>query len=272
MPIDIKIEETNNIATVLITQEGRTVSKKIPLNALSEAFQNLIAMEKDTGYLSGNILREVIKNSVCRVYYFKEFLTTFKYTIHRDIIKTGNKYNITIDRLEGRDTMIIPNFKFTNILGFISNSNTDAFNPSCYQILSVVPDLFGNINDESKTIRFFPNQWDTNICWPNEFNKNILSTRDINVQQTFVTQYLNSRFNSDLFRQKLEIRHLDPYKQELDLFFKEVANRTSYEVYERDSVAWFFLTYFFLVTIKNIEPAALINSGTKLKSYFQNYL
>lgn len=273
MPININIEENNDLATVKITQEGKTVSKKIPINSLSESFQNLIALQKDTGYLSGNILREAVKNTVCRVYYFKEFVTTFRYSTHREIVNKTNKYDITIQNEEGRDTLLIPNFKFTNILGFISNSNTDAFNPSCYQILSVVPDLFGNISDESKTVRFFPNQWETYICWPNNFNKEILSNRNINIQQTFVTQYLNSRFNTDLFRQRLEPSLVSTYKDELDTFFREISDRTSQQIYERDSVGWFFLTYFFLVTIKNIEPATLVSGGsTKLKTYFQNYL
>lgn len=271
MSITIQIEDTKDVASVLLQTEGKSVSKKIHLKSLSEAFQNLLATEKDTGYISNNLLREVVKNTVCRAYYFKEFITEFKYTTRYDTQIKQNKYNISIQEIDGRNTLVIPDFKFSNILGFISNSNTEAFNPSCYQILSVVPNMFGKIDDDSKTVRFFPNQWDTHICWPNTFNKDVLSNRDISIQSSFVPHYLSSKFNTDLFNTKLQLDHVEPWKKELDDFFQEVCSTTSRSMLNQDSVGWFYLTYFFLSTIKNIEPAALV-SGSKLKTYFNNYL
>lgn len=271
MTINITIEDTKNVASVLITRKGVTTSKKIQLNALSEAFQNLLTVEKDTGYISHNLIREVVKNTVCRAYYHKEFITDFKYTCRYTLTVKKNKYNIQVIDDNGRVTLLIPNFKYLNILGFISNSNTDAFNSSCYQVLSVVPNMFGEINDESKTVRFFPNQWDTNICWPSSFNKDVLNSRDISTQSTFVTQYLSSKFNTDLYDEKLRPNLVQKWIVELDEFFQEVLGTSSDSFYSTDRVGWFYLTYYFLSTIQNIDPAALVASR-KLKTYFQNYL
>ena len=271
MTININIEDTQNYATVLLTQEGKTNSKKVPLNSLFETFQSLISAEKDTGFLHPNLLREVVKTTVCRAFYYKEFFTDFKFSFQRTPnLRSNNKYGIKILRDDtDREYLLIPDFKFTNILGFISNSNTDAFNPSFYQIYSVTPNLFGGIDDNSKIVRFFPNQFDDHICWPNSFNKDILKTRDINIQATFVSQYLTSKFNSDLFREALPTNKLEPYAAELDVFFQEVLSSTSRQALERDSVCWFYLVYYFLVTIKNIEPAVLGNDRGTVKRLFE---
>lgn len=274
MPITININEQKNTAQVLITEAGLTTSKNIPLHDLSEAFKNLTSARKDTGYLSNNLLREAVHNTVCRAYYYKEFITNFQYSMRSNMPEAkSNKYGITIEP-GSRPTLIIPNFKFTNIVGFISNSNTDAFNPSCYQILSVLPDIMGNVNDTSRTVRFFPNQWDSNICWPREFNQEILKNRNIVAQSTFVSQYLNSKFNSDLFEGKLDTSKLQPYKEELNEFFKEIFRLNSDEIRSADNVGWFYLVYYFLVVIKNIEPTALAqnNYTSNLKNYFDRYL
>lgn len=271
MTININIVDTQNYATVLLTQEGKTNSKKVPLTNLFETFQSLISAEKDTGFLHPNLLREVVKSTVCRAYYFKEFFTDFKFSFSREpSVKTNNKYGIKTQQDDtGREYLLIPNFKFTNILGFISNSNTDAFNPSFYQIYSVTPNLFGGIDDNSKIVRFFPNQFDDYICWPNSFNKEILKSRDLNVQATFVSQYLTSKFNSDLFRDSLPSNRLEPYAKELDEFFQEVLGSTARQALERDTVCWFYLVYYFLVTIKNIEPAVLGNDRGTVKRLFE---
>lgn len=269
MTININIEDAKNYATVLLTNEGKTVSKKIPLTSLFESFQTLISAEKDTGYLTSNLLREVVKNTVCRAFYFKEFVTDFKYSTRRDYIRSSNKYNIKYINNDRESYLFIPNFKFTNILGFISNSNTESFNPSFYQIYSVTPNMFGSITDESKLVRFFPNQFEDKICWADSFNKDILKTRDLAVQSSFVTQYLTSKFNSDLFREALRQSSLREYQTELDGFFREVCGETSSTIRDRDSVGWFYLVYYFLVTIKNIEPAALAEDRGTLKRLFE---
>lgn len=274
MTININIEETQNHATILLTQEGRTSSKKVPLNNLFETFQSLISAEKDTGYIHPNLLREVVKSTVCRAYYFKEVITDFRFSFSRTPnLRTSNKYDIKIQRDDtGRDYLLIPNFKFTNILGFISNSNTEAFNPSFYQIYSVTPNLFGGIDDQSKLVRFFPNQFEDHICWPNSFNKDILKNRDLNVQSTYVSQYLNSKFNSDLFRDELPFSSLNNYIEEADEFFREVLGSTAREAHDRDVVCWFYLTYYFLVTIKNIEPAVLGKVRSTVKRIFEQHM
>lgn len=266
MTIDIKIENNAQMATVKVSADGKTESKKVPLNILFEVFQSMVSAQKDTGYLTPNLLREVVKNTVCRAYYFKEFVTDFKYTTGRERIRRGNKYGITYN--EDGNLVVIPNFKFTNIVGFISNSNTDAFNPSFYQIYSVTTNLFGSVDDNSKLVRFFPNQFDDHICWPNTFNKDILKNRDLKIQSTFVTQYLDSKFNTDLFRHQLDRSKLRPWEEELDEFFNEVTGSDSDDFRGRDEVLWFYLTYFFLVTIKNIEPATMASDHGTIKQLF----
>ena len=97
-------------------------------------------------------------------------------------------------------------------------------------------------------------------------NKDILKNRDLNVQSTYVSQYLNSKFNSDLFRDELPFSSLNNYIEEADEFFREVLGSTAREAHDRDVVCWFYLTYYFLVTIKNIEPAVFnISSGQLIK-------
>lgn len=274
MTIQITIENTGNVASIDITKEGKKTTKKVNLVDLSEAFQSLTAAEKDTGYLSSHLLREVVKNTVIRAYYFKEYITDFKYSCRTSLSIVKNKYNIELRDEDGTRTLIIPEYKFTNILGFINNSNTEAFNPSFYQIYHVVPNIFGKIDGSSKYARFFPNQFDSYICWASSFNHDILKNKDPNIQSAFVPQYLSSRFNRDLFRENFNPRSrgVENYSQELDEFFREVSNKTSLEVFEQDQVGWFYLFYFFLVKIKQIEPASLKNSGSTLNQLFSSRL
>lgn len=264
MTINITIDpEKGNVAKILTTKEGKTTSKIVPLDAISDAFKNLIPNAHDTGYITKNLLRELVVNTSCRAFYFPEYVTDFKYQYNNSVRIKPNKYGIEVlNNFEGRSdsVLFIPRFVFKNILGFISNSNTTAFNPSFYQVYSVVPNIFGEITDDSTLVRFFPNQFTDYICWPSGFDTKILKNRDAKMQSTFVTQYLSARFNNDLFNVKL--RHNNNYVQEnlteINNFFMEVTGKKSEEVQEASKVLWFYLLYFFLTTVKNIEPAVIV--------------
>lgn len=275
MTINILIPENSEHAELQVTTEGKTSVKKVKLNELFESFQNLVAAEKDTGYIHKNLLREVVKTTSCRAYFFKEFITTvrFRCSFDNGFIKK-NKYEINLERLDGYTYLTFPTFKFTNILGFISNSNTEAFNPSFYQIYSVIPDVFGNVNDSCRYTRMFPNQFDSNICWPSSFDKEILKNRDYAVQSTFVTQYLSSRFNTDLWNNVFERNIVEEgeNKREFNDFCLEVTGESSSRLRDMDRAAWFFFAYYFLVNIKNIEPAAHCQSRGTVRQLFRDHM
>ena len=275
MSININIKENSDVATVITTEKGASSSKTVALDDLLHLFTNLKGERKDTGYLSSNLLREEVNRFSKRAFYFKEVVSDFQSAINQRSyfkVKSDNPFGITIQ--DGYLT--IPNFIFREIIGVINNSNTDAFNPSWYRVYCANLGLSGQINDNTKVYPFFPNQFsDGRICWPNEFDNSVLNDKDVKIQSTFVTRYLTSKFNSDLFSYQLSNDKLRPFLEEFTAFVESVFICTEMKVYNyiRENLSSniiSFLWYFFLSNIKGINPATLMTGGTTLGNFFRN--
>ena len=139
--------------------------------------------------------------------------------------------------------------------------------------------MTGVIDDNTKLVSIFPNQFDNRVCWPSGLNTDFLNSKDFKIQSTFITRYLSSRFNSDLFSGHMNFDRLSSQDQsEFKAFLKEIFNdyddSEPYEVLRRNfnNVFHFFL-YFFLSNVKNINPASIVPSNgntTTLGNFFNN--
>lgn len=272
MSINITIDNNSSFATVTLKENNVNTSKKVPLSTILTLFNSLSTVAKDTGYLSSNLLREVSNQTCSRAFFFKEFVSELKFNTREDrsYIKKSNPHGIKQDG----SILIIPDFKHRNVLGFITNSNTDAFNPSFYKIYHAIPDIFNNVNDKTKLVAMFPNQFTSYICWPNDFDKKILAERDATTQATFISKYLTTNFNSDLFNTTFSKTKLAPLEKELDTFFSEVLTSCSSfkSFYSEHHVLSFYLIYYFISNIKGLNPANYTNddSHTTLGRLFAN--
>ena len=274
MSINITIQDNANFAELqLVDPTGKALVKKVKLPELVEAFQSTISPQRDTGYIHKNLLRDCVKNTSCRAYYFKEVEVPVNFRLERDLRIKSNSHGIEIQRVRDYSYLHIPKFKFTNILGFISNSNTEAFNQSFYQIYSVIPNILGGVDDASRYARLFPNQFTERVCWPNGFDDTILRSRDYNRQSTFVTQYLSSRFNTDLWNNVFDRSVLErpEYKDDFHNFLREVVSLSPAELRENNPYSLFFLSYYFLVTMKGVEPANHCSTIGTVRDLFSNH-
>ena len=277
MTINIKIKPSERFADVSLTDVNTktTKVKKVLLPDLFGLLNNLTSGEKDTGYIPSNLLRERVRQSSARAYYIKEFETDLEYTGRRRAdVKTNNlPEGVTYE--SGK--LVFKNFKFRNILAFINNSNTDSFNPSFYKIYNAVPSITGVVDDNTTITQMFTNQFSENICWPENFDKKILSNRNPTIQSAFVTQYLSSKFNSDLFPNAMRYDDLGGHRDEFRTFVLSIldypSDTTLDALTSHDQVILFFLGYYFLSNVKNINPAVYSRSEnrTTLGAVFSNH-
>ena len=278
MSLTINIKKDASVATVTTEEEGKASNKVISLENLIKLFTSLNGVKRNTGYLAANLLREDVGTVSNRAYYFKDFVTDFRVASSstlRSLVKTDNPHGVSLEE----SCLKIENYHFREIIGVISNSNTDAFNNSFYRIYNAILPMTGVIDDNTKLVSIFPNQFDNRVCWPSGLNTDFLNSKDFKIQSTFITRYLSSRFNSDLFSGHMNFDRLSSQDQsEFKAFLKEIFNdyddSEPYEVLRRNfnNVFHFFL-YFFLSNVKNINPASIVPSNgntTTLGNFFNN--
>ena len=276
MNLNISIKKDASVATVTTEEEGKYVNKTVPLESLIKLFTTLNGTKRDTGYLASNLLREDVGNVSNRAYYFKNFIADCRVSVSsslRNVLKTDNPYGISIDE----NAIVIKDMNYRDIVGVISNSNTDVFNVSYYKIYNAVVPLSGVINDSTRLVQIFPNQFGNRVCWPDGLDQSFLSKKDFSTQSTFVTRYLCSKFNNDLYRNSLTTSHLSSQdKQEYINFLLEIFNIEREDIVgtvNGYSVALqCFLIYFFLSNIKKINPATVARSESEstLGAFFSN--
>lgn len=278
MSLTINIKKDASVATVTTEEEGKASNKVISLENLIKLFTSLNGVKRNTGYLAANLLREDVGTVSNRAYYFKEFVTDFRVASSsslRSLLKTNNTYGVSLEE----NCLKIENYCFREVIGVISNSNTDAFNNSYYRIYNAILPMTGVIDDQTKLVSIFPNQFDNRVCWPSGLNLDFLNNKDFKIQSTFITRYLSSRFNSDLFNSHMNVDRLSNTDQaEFKTFLKEIFNDSDdiepFETLRRNfnNVFHFFL-YFFLSNIKKINPASFVSENgncTTLGNFFNN--
>lgn len=275
--VSIQFQENSPIATVTVKNKTTQEIKKTDLPTVLNLISTLTSTDKDTGYLNSSLIREAVFKVSSRAFYLKAFPTEVKYTMRERIdsrfIKSDNPFGIKVR--DGR--LIFPDFIFRDVVGFISNSNTDGFNPSFYKVYNAIPDMLGNITDSTQLVHMFPNQFAGNICWPDSFDKKILSTRNLLTQSSFVTQYLTSIFNADLFQNTISMSDARAYEKDFNLFLKDVLHpdhqMTFESLSENYSGIFLFLFYYFISNVKNLNPTILTKKSvrTTLGSLFEQY-
>lgn len=275
MNLNISIKKNASSAVVTTEEAGKYVNKSVPLESLIKLFTTLNGTKRDTGYLTSNLLREDVGAVSNRAYYFKSFIADCKVAQFRglsDVLKKDNPYGFYIDE----NALVIKDMNYRDIVGVISNSNTEVFNNSYYRIYNAIVPLSGVIDDSTKLIPMFPNQFGNRVCWPENLDKSFLDTKDFNAQSTFVTRYLCSKFNNDLYRETLSYSNLDAQDRlEYTSFLADIFLYPSKEVvrsvYANSSVLHSFLLYFFLSNIKNINPATIARSDSEYQSTLGNF-
>ena len=278
MSLTINIKKDATVATVTTEEEGKSNNKVISLENLIKLFTSLNGVKRDTGYLAANLLREDVANVCNRAYYFKEFVTDFRVAVNstlRQLVKTNNPHGVSIEE----SNLKIDNYCFREIIGVISNSNTEAFNNSFYRIYNAILPLTGVIDDNTKLVSIFPNQFDNRVCWPSGLSLDFLNSKDYKIQSSFITRYLSSKFKSDLFSSKMNEGRLSSqdqteFKEFLNSIFNDYESMQPYEYLRRHwtNVFHFFL-YFFLSNVKNVNPASIVPSNNKcttLGNFFNN--
>lgn len=260
MPLKININDNSDSATITTIEDGKSVNKTVSLENLIKIFTSLNGVKRDTGYLAANLLREDAGVVCNRAFYFKDFFCDFRVSTERslsNIIKKDNKYGIVE---ESGGVIKIPNYHFREMVGVISNSNNDAFSASYYQVYNVMPSLNNTLDDNTKLVRIFCNQFTDRICWPSDVQPHeFLNHKEYKIQSTFVTRYLTSKFNHDLFNPRLDYRKLTV--EDLTKFRKFLDEVFSVQdVFDRVrgySNVFVFLLYYFTSNILGLNPTVL---------------
>lgn len=196
--------ETSDIVKVTSQTETSSETKNISLEAYTEFFKNFTPSIKDTGYLPTCLIREAVSaKGTKRIYFFKELVVDISLTrmmsMSNITLKKDNPSNFTYNHT--RDLLILKDFKLKNVGAIICNSNNAKFSSYRYAVGFVkVP--INNIFDDNTVFEYgvFNNHYSEGyICWPSELNvQPILDNINPTVQSTFVMQYFNSIFNTDL--------------------------------------------------------------------------
>ncbi len=210
--IDINIKPQSPVVRVTLTQtDKRVIHKNVRTNQLTDLIKDsaaTILRDADTGFISPNLVREVIAHGqVRRLYLFPEVQFNCRYRVHgredtfmRDFTPGDNEWGIKTvqDERDGNTYLEIPNFVYRNFGLFIVNVNDESFNCVRHNYGCVSTDMFDRLSDASNLHFTLLNHFDTSVCWHGGFNRESLNSRDTNVQARTVHSYLNSNFNSDL--------------------------------------------------------------------------
>lgn len=208
--IEIKAEETSAKVSQIFSDK-RTITKNVNVEDLPELIRLASTdngRDRDTGFMSPNLIRESIHNGqVKRLYIYPELKFTCKlqfeyfYNIHESVsFNKDNKYGIYLDNdNHGNELVVFPDFKLRNFGLLIVNGNTEQFNCVSHNYGCISTDFFDNVTDNSSLFFTLLNHFDRDVCWHGSFDRNSLSSRDTIIQGKTVYNYVNSIFNNDLY-------------------------------------------------------------------------
>ena len=216
------------------TSNSRVSVKNIPVSELPQLIRLAGAntqKDSDTGYMSPNLIREVIAHGqVRRLYLFPLLKFECKVRVYDDDgegyafnFNSGNKYGI---KMNEDDHLVFPDFTFRNFGLMIANANQEEFTCVRHNFGCISTDFFDNVTKES-TLQFaMLNHFDNRVCWHGSFDHSLLNERDTTKQGKLVYNYLNSNFNSDLYlRNVASDEAIAKYRAEgLEEFLTDVFN------------------------------------------------
>lgn len=275
--LNITIPAAASTAIVSQTTEGEKTSvKEVSLEDLFKVFSEMNTVEADTGYLCPSLLRETRGRVFRRAYHYKEFVTPI------EVRKNGLEYSVKTNPHGISETdryLKFDSFIYRDIIGCISNNNGAEFNASGYRVYCAVPSITGLFTDATRLISVFPNQFDSNICWPDNFNRQVLNQRNAAAQTTYITSYLASKFNSDLFRQSFNYSRMsEEHANGFKVFAQEVFSGIPTDLNGQDliqrmrrncEVTTLFLVYFYLSSVLSINPVIYMpNTTNTLGAFF----
>ena len=278
MSINISINKNSENAILSLSENGVIKNRTISVSDLISNLSVLKPTEEDSGYLPKRLIRKIIRsNTILRYYHFEEFKTTVSTVC--DVEVKDNPYGIRSETVDNNTYIVFPEFSIKNIVGIIENNNNESHNSTRYKVMVCQQDLLG-IHDSIKTTDFFPNHFANYICWPKNFDFNaFLSSRDGNIQSSFITQYFSNRFNNDLLPrisnpfEKMDKDLLEEFKNFLNEIFNSQDFIQSFieNFAERSLSHHRFLWYYFISNIKNQNPLNYLESSLSLKEINVNY-
>ena len=203
------IEVNSNETSAKVTQHlsnSRVAVKNIPIAELPTLIRNSAAntqKDSDTGYMSPNLIREVIAHGqVRRLYLYPTLTFECKVRAYFDEdeedyprFNEENSYGIKfID-----EHLVFPDFTFRNFGLMIANVNNEEFSCVRHNFGCISTDFFDHVHDQSKLYFAMLNHFDQRVCWHGSFDQSLLNERNTTKQGKLVYNYLNSNFNSDLY-------------------------------------------------------------------------
>lgn len=250
--ITVNINEDSSVSITTTDKNKRAVSKKCSLDTLVNKLTTLKADESDTGFLFPNLLREVSGKVVKRIYYYPSL--SFPIQVQQaepEYFKDNEHFTVS-----SRGLLEFKEFKIKDVCGIFVNNNTAEFNNTAHYIGMLRLGITRNITDSSEIILPFPNHFRNNICWADSFDKETLNCREHAVQSGAIRQYYTSKFNSDLFDMSFSLS--SELQEGLDSFLSEVLTDEGRSCI--NSLHKYFLTFYYLSTVRDINPSKYISS------------
>lgn len=262
MSVNIQIESNDSVKITLSDSEtGVTSTKTTDIPSLVESLSSLQVNSKDTGYLHPSLLREVVNNKTIRLFYYPR--ATYTVVVQGSTLDINdNKYGIT----SKNNSLIIPKFTIKDVVGIFKNNTSTGFNNTHHYIGVIKPNLVGTINDQTEFYKPFPNHFTSSICWPDSFNKGSLDSLDYRTQSSSINMYFSSPFNTDLFSENFDESFRNSIKD--DVAFIAFLEELGLSYSSLSSIYIYFLTYFYMSTIKDINPADYFQRDSEQLSYF----
>lgn len=266
--IEVAAGETS--AKITQHRENSRVSvKNIPIAELPKLIRLSAAntqKDSDTGYISPNLIREVIAHGqVRRLYLYPTLQFECKVRAYLDededypTFNESNKYGIKLID----DHIVFPDFTFRNFGLMIANVNNEEFTCVRHNFGCISTDFFDFVNEQSRLYFSMLNHFDQRVCWHGSFDQSLLNERNTNKQGKLVYNYLNSNFNSDLYLRNV------PSEAYIEKYRKEGLEEFLCDVFEGD--------FDDILELRNMSQGVIIHvaimyyMSTKLNLKFEDF-
>lgn len=204
LTVTAQMTQGSDVVKLTMQENGQSTVKNVKTEAYVDFLKGFSSSNKDTGYIPSSLVREVTTSEgTKRIYHFKELAAEIRLqrlmSHGRLSLKADNPSGFTYDTSE--DIITLKDFKLKDVGGIICNNNSEGFTAYKYAAGFIQVPITGILNDNVK-FRYcvFNNHFDSaRICWPRGMDIDpVLNNKDPFIQSTFITQYFNSIFNTDL--------------------------------------------------------------------------
>ncbi len=288
------IEVNSNETSAKVTQHlpnSRVAVKNIPISELPSLIRNSAAntqKDSDTGYMSPNLIREVIAHGQVRRLYLYPSLT-FECKVRAYLDEDDEEYpNFNQSNSQGityvDGHIVFPNFVFRNFGLMIANVNNEEFSCVRHNFGCISTDFFDQVTEQSKLHFAMLNHFDQRVCWHGSFDQSLLNERNTVKQGKLVYNYLNSNFNSDLYLRNVPSEDaINKYRSEgLETFLCDVFSDDFETILEQRGMGAGVVVHvailYFLTTKLNLkfedctEPASHFGDESETTFNIEEYM